>query len=346
LSSVQFPEKTSLGVRKLLSRRSVILTVVSLAAGIAVLVLLVAMAHVDPQTLFARLLILDRFACVRFTLWMALNIYLSSVKWRLTDDVLRSDNEQPVSGELAFTSTAFGVALGQLLPAAIGMSTARTLASSLYGRALRRGTFGTLFEQSFDLLAVGVLAIPSVVILTFHRSSGTWLALAIPMSLGVVWMVGKLLDTLNNIDVEIDQTVRWKRTLADIKHSGLMRGALGRKLMMVAFARFVLVVLAAGETTAAIHAAIPLGYLAVAMPLGLLAMVTGVTPGGIGIVEFTYVGMLHLLGIPFSVATEWALAARVLSITSAFVITASSVTFLMLFRLPAALRSARAADSA
>jgi hypothetical protein len=328
-----------------MDRRSVILTAVSLLAGLALIAALIAKAHVDPRDLLIRLRVLDRTACVRFALWMAATIYVSSVKWRLTDEVLRGQGKQPVGGDMAFASTAFGVAIGQVLPAQLSMPAARTLMTAGHGRALRRGTFGTLFEQSFDLLAVCVLAIPSIAIIAFHRGFGTWLALAVLISLGTVWMVGRLLNFLNNINVQVEGAVRWRRALANLQESGLMRGTLGFKLSMLAFARFAFVVLAAGETTAAIHAAVPLWYIVVAMPLVLLAMVTGITPGGIGIVEFAYVGMLHLFGIPLSVAAEWALAARILTVTSACVIAVSAAAFLMVYRIPTALRSIHAENS-
>jgi hypothetical protein len=321
------------------NRRSVILTVVSLPAGLALVAVLVAKAHVDPRNLLVSTLALDHRAFLRFTLWMALNVYLSSLKWRLADDVLRAPENQPVGGDVAFTATAFGVALGQVLPSPVSMAAARTLTSAVHGRALRRGTFGTLFEQSFDLLAVCILAISSLATCTFHRGAGTWIGLALSTSLVTVWAVGRISGILNRSSARVQGSSRWKRAIRDMQRAGLMQATLGRKLMALSFARFILVVLAAGEATAAIHAAVPLWYLAVAMPLVLLAMVTGIAPGGLGLVEFTYVGVLHFFGIPVSVATEWALAARVFSIISAFMISTLAAAFLFLARLVAIYRT-------
>ena len=62
---------------------------------------------------------------------------------------------------MSFALTSTGVALGQILPVQVSMSAARTLGTYFHGRAFKRGTGGTLFEQSFDVLIVGFLVIAS-----------------------------------------------------------------------------------------------------------------------------------------------------------------------------------------
>jgi len=83
---------------------------------------------------------------------------------------------------MSFALTSTGVALGQILPVQVSMSAARTLGTYFHGRAFKRGTGGTLFEQAFDVLIVGFLVIASG-ITRFYRGGGMmWMVCALAMT--------------------------------------------------------------------------------------------------------------------------------------------------------------------
>ncbi len=88
-------------------------------------------------------------------------IYLSTEKWRSVDAALRHTSDPVPSRIAAFGFTSTGMALGQVLPIQVGMTAARTFGTHFYGSPLKRGTAGTLLEQSFDLLNVLLLAVAS-----------------------------------------------------------------------------------------------------------------------------------------------------------------------------------------
>ena len=331
-----------------MNRLSKILATTSLCLGLIAFAVVIASTHVDPRSLAGSAFTLDRAAALRFSLWMALNVFFSSWKWRLTDEALRSPEEQRVSTGVAFAATAFGATLGQILPAPISMAASRTLASTIYGKALRRGTLATIFEQIFDVVALCLLAIPSVLTCVMRRGAGTWFAMALPLSLFAVWGTGKALDAVFRITTKFNGDSQWERTIANLQDAGLFHPKLARKLMVLAFGRFAVNVLTASQTTAAIHAVIPVWYLAVAMPLVLMAVVIGVTPGGIGLAESGYAGTLHFLGVPLAIATRWAIATRVLSLASTLVISIVAGALLALKRVAVTARTSniRRAESA
>ena len=110
--------------------------------------------------------------------------------------------------------------------------------------------------------------------------------------------------------------------------SGVLRESLTRRLVILSAARFVVVVLMAGSTAAAIGTSIPLWQLAAATPFVYLATVIAATPGGIGVNELTYTGVLRIFGTPLSVAAPWTLANRVLCVVSCFLVAAFAATLM------------------
>src|SRR5512140_1803157 len=80
-----------------LNARSILLALVSIALGAALIVLLVRVAKVDFRSVLAGLAGIDRFAFLRLTGLMGLNVYLSAEKWRLIDRVMRRSTDSTLS---------------------------------------------------------------------------------------------------------------------------------------------------------------------------------------------------------------------------------------------------------
>jgi uncharacterized membrane protein YbhN (UPF0104 family) len=304
--------------------RSVLLTLVSLILGVALVALLAVASGVGWHTFVVSLGTIDPMVLGRLSLLFALNTYLSSMKWRLTDRVVRGPADAALPRSTAFALTSIGVALGQVLPIQLSMSLARTLGTWVYGRALRRGTLGTLFEQAFDFLILCFLTVASASTRLLHGGAAMWLASALFMSLFAVWGVGAVMNSVRRLTTHIASNganlARWRRLMIELHQSGLLQPHLARQLMAISTIRFAVLVLMASQTTAAIHADIPLWHLAATIPFALLAAVVGITPGGLGVTEFTYAAVLSLFGTPLAVTTQWAIANRLLSSASAFVI--------------------------
>jgi uncharacterized membrane protein YbhN (UPF0104 family) len=307
-----------------MSFRSIITVIVSLVVGVGLIVLLLLASSVPWQEVLTRSLAVDRMAFVRLSLLFALNSFLSSEKWRMTDRVISHGEGNPLPRPTAFGLTAVGVGLGQFLPIQVSMSIARTLGTLVYGRALRRGTVATLFEQAFDFLVAVLMMVASVCTRLMHGGGALWLAFALSGALLGVSSVGSLMKLVNRLTARptANRTylARWRRTVFEFQQSGLFQADLARKLMVISVARFVVLVLMTGQVSSGIHIAIPLWRLAAAVPFGLLAAVVGITPGGLGVSEAAYATVLNLSGLPLALSTQWAIANRLLSCAAAFVV--------------------------
>src|ERR1700733_7379758 len=127
--------------------RRPLLWVGSAVLTVVLVVVLFKVSKLDLRVTVQQLKSVSLAAFGKLVLLTAIHVYLSSLKWRCVDANLRNNSESAPSRTMSYALTSTGVALGQLLPVQLSMSLARTLGTYLHGRAFRRGTGGTLFEQ-------------------------------------------------------------------------------------------------------------------------------------------------------------------------------------------------------
>ncbi len=315
----------------------------SVALTVFLIVLLIKISKLNLHVTVQQLRSVSWVSFTKLVLLTAVHVYLSSLKWRRVDASLRRSSDSAPSTIMSFALTSTGVALGQILPVQVSMSAARTLGTYFHGRALKRGTGGTLFEQAFDVLIVVFLVIASG-ITRFYRGGGMmWMVSAFAMTGFALLAVGPIVELIRRQVVSLNAKAvvprnRILKSIAGLQQSGLLNPSLSRQLMALSAARFVIQVLMAGETAQAIGVHIPLWHLAAAMPFVIIACVIIVTPGGLGVNELSYATTLHLFGTPLNVGAQWALANRVLVASSCFVVAACAIGLLGLTRIKPANR--------
>ncbi len=309
--------------------RRVILGIVSVALAAFLIILIIRIGNIDLHSTWHEIEGARPSALVGLVLLNVLLIYLSTEKWRSVDAALRHTSDPVPSRLAAFGFTSTGMALGLVLPIQLGMATARTFGTHFYGSALKRGTAGTLLEQSFDLLNVLLLAVASAATWFLGGGGLMWLLSAAGMIALAFLAVAPLIRLARwlaaHLENALARRIRSRKNMQEffaLLQSGILSENLTRRLMLLSAIRFAVVVLMAGETAAAVGAAIPLWHLAAAVPFVYLATVIAATPGGIGVNEMTYAGILKMFGTPFSIAAPWTLANRVLGMASCFLVAA------------------------
>jgi uncharacterized membrane protein YbhN (UPF0104 family) len=316
--------------------RRLLMFSLSVASGAALIIALIRIAKIDWHVTLQQL---GRVGPVSFLLLVLLNallLLISTLKWLSIDAVLRRPSESAPSLASAFAFTSIGMALGLILPVQLGMSIARTLGVHLYGSALKRGTAGTLIEQSFDLLVVGLLAFASAVTWYSQGGAGLWWVFALTIMVIALLSAVPLAAFLRRLTASprfrnASSTNRMGallRTCLELGSSGLLSAGLARRLFLLSAVRYFLLVLMSVQTARAINIHIPFLYFAAALPFVVIAMVLAVTPGGIGVNELASASMLKFFGTPLSLAADWALANRVLVMASCFVVAACAAATL------------------
>jgi uncharacterized membrane protein YbhN (UPF0104 family) len=312
----------------------------SLASAILGFLLIVALIKISRINWRATLLQIRSVSWVAFGVLVFLNallIYLSTLKWRSIDAVLRRPSDSIPSRSASFAITSIGMAIGLVFPVQVGMTIARTLGTYVHGGAFRRGTAGTLFEQSFDVVIVFFLAIASGLTWITKGASLVWFGSAAALTLLALTLAGPLTNLLGKFaasktiqKTDPDKIIgRVLRGLSELGKSELLNVGLARRLIFLSTLRFGVVVLMTAQTARMIGATIPLWQFAAATPLVAVATVVTITPGGIGVNELTFVTALKLFGTPISVAADWALANRVLAAAACFVLASCAAVLLI-----------------
>jgi uncharacterized membrane protein YbhN (UPF0104 family) len=305
--------------------RRVLLLLSSTLLGVVLILLLIRGNKVDIAQIWHQL---QKVSWISFGTLVALNgavAYLSTEKWRCVDSRLRRPTDSKPRWRESFALTGIGMALGLVLPVQLGMVTARTIGTFFRGRALPRGAGGTLFEQSFDLLTVLVFTIASAITLLFKGKALMWTGCAAALSCLVliaavptVRLIGLLLFYLAKVAPKNGRVGPALRSLSDQQGFILLSAGICRRLFVLSVIRFGVVVLMAYQTAYATGAKIPLWQLAAAVPLVTIAAAVAITPGALGISEFTFASVLALFGTPLSVSVPWTLAYRVLGTAACF----------------------------
>lgn len=328
-----------------MSVRRVLLFLLSVAFAAVLIFLLIRIGKVDLRLTLDQLERVSAINFIKLGLLNALLVYLSTEKWRSIDAALRRPSDFVPSRMASFFVSSAGMALGLILPVQLGMTIARTIGTHTYGRAFKRGTAGTLFEQGFDFIVVVFLTVASAVTWLCGGDGVMWTVAAVvmiavallttgPAIRMALWLFRRASSTayhespsqprnwLSNFVAHLLQHI------SELQHSGLLNAPLARRLVALSAARFCVVVLMANLTAEAVGVRILLWRMAAAMPFATLANVIGVTPGGIGVNELTSVTALHLFGTPLDVATQWALGNRVLGTGSCFAVAACAFVVL------------------
>ena len=321
--------------------RRAILSLVSAGLGFLLIVTLIKISRIDWR---ATLFQLRSVTWVAFGILVFLNallIYLSTLKWRSIDVVLRRPSDSIPPRSISFAITSIGMAIGLVLPVQVGMTIARTLGTYTHGGAFRRGTAGTLLEQGFDVLIVLFLAIASALTWISKGSALVWFGSAGALTLLALTLAGPLTNLLRRFAASekfqsADRGTRFGnalRVFSELRNSELLNAGLARRLLTLSAFRFTVIALMAYQTAKAIGAPIHLWQFAAAIPFVVVATVIAVTPGGVGVNELTSVTALKIFGIPISVAADWALANRLLVMASCFAVAALAAAFLGIRKL-------------
>jgi uncharacterized membrane protein YbhN (UPF0104 family) len=301
------------------SRRSLVTTIASGVLALVLLIALIRIARVDLAQVLRLLADVRLLPFAALLILTSLHILLAGEKWRLVQRRIAPGAE--LSRRLCFCFTAVGTAAGQILPMQVATALTRSLGSHLTtGSGAVRGALTTVFEQMFDIVVVALCGLASIYCL-WRGDTGWWAAaagaaLAVGFMLagpalgaaaaGTRWLAAAHMLVGDRLGGSIE---RFARTLAQ---SGLFDEALTRRLFVLSVLRFIVLWLMTVATMQAVALNVSSVQIAAALPLVVLATALAVTPGGIGVNEWTFAAALTAFGVDFETATQCALINRVL----------------------------------
>ena len=283
-------------------------------------------------------------------LLMAVNSFLAGEKWRLVTARLGSPDGGTPPRQLCFALSAIGTALGQFLPAQISTALARSAGTRAFGGpVLRDGLGATMIEQLFDFFVAALLGCASLLVIVMAADSAAWAlwsVAAIVAGLALCVVAGRLAASGSGRLASLAARIppgRMRKLLSSVTEPRLIASEMTLRLFVLSLLRFVVLVLIGAVVANALSLDLPLWHLAAAFPFAVLAIALALTPGALGIGEFTFSWALVALGTPLQVAGQWVIATRILVVATAALLGFAGTAIVVLSHRSRRVRGARQA---
>lgn len=246
--------------------------------------------------------------------------WISGEKWRY---VTRLTNRSTDLGAGYYLYSALIGLLGQLLPLQVAMVTGRSFALRLHGRVpLRHGAGGTIYDQCFDLLVPASLILPTMLAAMSVLSLNAAGLLAVLCLAGAGVLVAcsgeKAFALILKPVLALAPARSRSRHFPGIQEKG--RTLVGRRplatLYLLSVIRFANLAFRGWLVAWTLH--IPLSWLAVLFSsCGVtFSLVFAFAPGALGVVEWGWIGMLHLFGTTGTDAAQFAISSRLFTLVA------------------------------
>ncbi|MGB5635277.1 MAG: lysylphosphatidylglycerol synthase transmembrane domain-containing protein [Waterburya sp.] len=326
----------------MLTKKNVISSILSLALGFFLVWLILRFTEVDLEQIISSFYSLNPLYAGLAITALIIHTFLTAYKWGLVTQKLTPDNQQPLKFYLFYIT--LGSLTMQFMPQYVGMVMVQNLALRVHKiSSFSRGFLSVVYDQFFNLLiplllfptsllyilqyislSVAVFIWITTIILThfiinkWHRRIISWLIKVL------TWVkqlkAGKEQSTPTDISTGNDSILGKQFTLY-LYWISVLRYA-------VWIIRGVLIAIAGGFK-------IKLWAVAFISPIVQLAMLLSFTPANLGLLEFSWIGLLGLFDVPDASAVKFALMQRFLYIVAVVIILAvfAVVSFVERFAL-------------
>jgi uncharacterized protein (TIRG00374 family) len=295
----------------------------------------VMIAEIQFGSLWQKITAASPWLILLSVLTTVLHLTISALKWRLVMQAAtaRSGDNPPFSFHLYYT--CLGDVFAQIVPVSLSIPIVRTIGARLYpGQRAVRAMGSSLYEQSFDLFVLLVFALPGLLWITGNVTTRQWIGL----QSGALILGGVLVSLFARQIFRFGATIlgrlsRWIRLLHKshaavdaIARSDLPSMWLSSRLFSLAVIRLCALIIRAYAAAKISGLEVGLLDLTGIMPLAQFAMLLSITPGNLGITEWTWTGLLVAFGaVSLQAASEFALVHRIVAYLS--VLLFSSLVF-------------------
>ncbi|MEO1493894.1 MAG: lysylphosphatidylglycerol synthase domain-containing protein [Pseudomonadota bacterium] len=232
-------------------------------------------------------------------------LLMSSIKWQLVMRKLSTPDAEPPTLIASFLYTCLGGALGLVLMPHVAKPMGRAIGARLHGgQSVGKSVTASAFEQVFDL----------VVILGFASIGLALLA----HGLTPVIVIGLVACVIVSLYLSKRPHLLPKRFhISDV--IALVRGPIGLRLAAISLIMYALTALRTGIIALPVGISLlPMDFLS-SFSIVQLSRLVAVTPMELGVVDWTWAGVLSLYDVPLSIAAGFVLVNRGLNAVSTLI---------------------------
>ncbi len=313
----------------MLTKKNVISSILSLGLGFFLVWLILRFTEVDLEQIVASFYSLNPFYAGLAITALIVHTALTAYKWGLVTHKLTPSNQQPLKFYLFYTT--LGSLTMQFMPQYVGMVMVQNLALRIHNiSSISKGFLSVIYDQFFNLL-IPLLLFPTSLLYVLGYIS---LSVAVFIWIATIILVHFIINKWHlRVIAFLIRALIWVKQLksgkAEASQPAIAKGndsIIGKQFTLYLYwfsvvrylvwiIRGVLIVIAGGFK-------IKLWAVAFISPIVQLAMLLSFTPANLGLMEFSWIGLLGLFGVPDATAVKFALMQRFLYIVAVAIILA------------------------
>lgn len=313
----------------MLTKKNVISSILSLGIGFFFVWLILHFTDVDLAEILASFYSLNPFYAGLAITTLILHTVLTAYKWSLVTQKLTPKNQQPLKFYLFYTT--LGSLTMQFMPQYVGMVMVQNLALRVHKiSSFSKGFLSVVYDQFFNLL-IPVLLFPTSIAYVLgyiSLSVAVWVWIATIIALHFIinkWhrrLISWVIKTLTWLKQLKGGKAAVSETAVDTGKDSILGKNFTLYLYWISVIRYVVWIVRGVLIAIAGGFKIKLWAVAFISPIIQLAMLLSFTPANLGLMEFSWIGLLGLFEVPDVIAVKFALIQRFLYIIAVMIILA------------------------
>lgn len=326
----------------MLTKKNVISSILSLALGFFLVWLILRFTEVDLEQIVASFYTLNPLYAGLAITALIVHTFLTAYKWGIVTQKLTPDNQQPLKFYLFYTT--LGSLTMQFMPQYVGMVMVQNLALRLHKiSSVSRGFMSVVYDQFFNLLIPLLLFPTSILYVLGYISLSVAVFIWIATIVGTHFIINRwhrrliyqIIAALSWVKQLKSRKTQADRTKIDTGKDSLLSKQFTLYLYWISVVRYLVWIVRGVLIAIAGGFKIKLWAVAFISPIVQLAMLLSFTPANLGLMEFSWIGLLGLFDVPDASAVKFALMQRFLYVVAVVIILAvfAVVSFIERFAL-------------
>ena len=313
-------------------RRRLVYSALALLLAAVLLLALVRAAEVSAGELWAALSRPTAPYLAAIVLASLVHMGCSALKWRTVMRRVAPAESDAAGLRFFMFYSCLGGALAQFLTVHLSTLLVRGLAARLHHRVpFARGAATSIYEQGFDVLVLLIVGFATAAALALGWDLWAWLGLVavslLAVAAGLGWLAGAAAQRAAGGSGSVRRHLpfgRLGRWLDQCLDSGVLEARVLFSLYGLSLLRYLAMFARALLIAHSVGLAAPLADVTLAFPIVQASQIIALTPGSLGIVEWTWSGVLVAMGHGFTEVVGFALALRILAYASVLVVLAGA----------------------
>ena len=325
----------------MLTKKNIISSILSLGLGFFLVWLILHFTDVNVEEIIASFYSLNPLYAGLAITALIVHTVLTAYKWGLVTQKLTPDNQQPLKFYLFYTT--LGSLTMQFMPQYVGMVMVQNLALRVHKiSSFSKGFLSVVYDQFFNLL-IPLLLFPTSILyvlgyISLSVAVWAWIATIIAVHFIINQWHRRLISFLIQALTWVKQLKSGKNKSAQPAVATGKDSILGKDftlyLYWISVVRYVVWIVRGVLIAIAGGFKIKLWAVAFISPIVQLAMLLSFTPANLGLMEFSWIGLLRLFDVPDASAVQFALMQRFLYIVAVVIILAVFSVVSMVERFP------------